>query len=211
MTRLAIFGAGGHGGVAADIAESVGWGSIEFYDDSDSLQGGCVHSWAVVGKLKDLLAALACYDGVFVAIGDNCKRNYIISILVRNGANIVSLIHPGAFISRYSSIGLGVVVMPGAVINIGAAIGVGSIVNSNASIEHDCTLSEAVHVSPGACLGGGVNIGDYSWIGLGASVKNNVNLGANTVVGSGAVVVNDFPDGGVVVGVPAKLIKNISS
>ena len=34
MLRLAIIGAGGHGRVVAEIAESSGWKTIHFYEDS---------------------------------------------------------------------------------------------------------------------------------------------------------------------------------
>jgi acetyltransferase-like isoleucine patch superfamily enzyme len=48
-------------------------------------------------------------------------------------------------------------------------------------------------------------------IGANATILPGVVIGQNALVGAGAVVVKDVPDGGVVVGNPARMIKNISS
>jgi acetyltransferase-like isoleucine patch superfamily enzyme len=48
-------------------------------------------------------------------------------------------------------------------------------------------------------------------IGANSTILPGVVIGLNALVGAGSVVVKDVPDGGVVAGNPAKLIKNISS
>jgi len=47
-------------------------------------------------------------------------------------------------------------------------------------------------------------------VGANATILPGVVIGKNALVGAGAVVVNDVPDGAVVVGNPAKIIKYIS-
>jgi sugar O-acyltransferase (sialic acid O-acetyltransferase NeuD family) len=210
MIRLAILGAGGHGRVVADIAETNGWKFIDFYDDNLTLKNAVIQSWTVVGNIDDLLSSWSKYDGVFVAIGDNRQRKDKIEMFRNADANLINLIHSTASISRYSSIGSAVVIMAGAVINTGVIIGSGSIINTNASVDHDCFLGESVHVSPGACLGGGVKVGSCSWLGIGSSVKQNIVLGSDVIVGAGAAVVSNFADGSIVVGVPAKKIKHVA-
>lgn len=54
-----------------------------------------------------------------------------------------------------------------------------------------------------------VSISDDVWIGAGAVVLPGVNIGRHCVVAAGAVVTKDVPDGCVVAGVPAKVIKKI--
>ncbi len=73
MSKLAIFGASGHGKVVADIALCTGWDEIFFYDDAwpdkERLEG-----WNVYGGFDALLNAVNLYDGAVVAIGNNDIR-----------------------------------------------------------------------------------------------------------------------------------------
>ena len=56
---------------------------------------------------------------------------------------------------------------------------------------------------------GQVVIGDDVWIGANAVVLPNVSIGCHSVIAAGAVVTKDVPDGCVVAGVPAKIIKRL--
>jgi carbonic anhydrase/acetyltransferase-like protein (isoleucine patch superfamily) len=58
----------------------------------------------------------------------------------------------------------------------------------------------------------GCTIGDNSLIGMGAIVLNGATIGANSLVGAGALVTERkiFPDGSLIVGVPAKVIRPLS-
>ncbi|MBK5108708.1 MAG: maltose O-acetyltransferase, partial [Anaerolineales bacterium] len=52
-------------------------------------------------------------------------------------------------------------------------------------------------------------IGDNVWVGGSAILLPGVRIGRNTVVGAGAVVSRSVPENSVVVGNPAKVIKEI--
>ena len=56
---------------------------------------------------------------------------------------------------------------------------------------------------------GQVVIGDDVWIGANAVVLPNVSIGRHCVIAAGAVVTKNVPDGCVVAGVPAKIIKRL--
>ncbi|ANG61795.1 acetyltransferase [Marinobacterium aestuarii] len=205
MKRLAILGASGHGKVLADMAELVGWGETVFFDDAwPGLEKA--GQWRVEGDTRALTAAVAAYDGVIVAIGDNLVRLDKQRLLAESGGALVSLIHPQASVSRYASIGAGSVVMAGAVINVDAHVGKGCIINTGATVDHDCELGDGVHLSPGVHLAGGVKVGRASWIGIGASVKQLVSIGDGVVVGAGAAVVQNLPDRCTALGVPARIV-----
>lgn len=200
---LAILGASGHGKVLADIAELTGWDKVVFFDDAwpETQRNG---AWEVVGNTQKLLATLSDYNGVIVAIGNNSIRQSKFRQLKDAGAKIISLIHPSATVSRYSTIGPGSVVMAGAVINPFCTIGSGAIINTCSSVDHDCTLGDMVHICPGAKLAGGITVGDRAWVGIGSSVRQLISIGSDTLVGAGSVVVKDILENTTVMGVPAK-------
>lgn len=62
--------------------------------------------------------------------------------------------------------------------------------------------SEAVEVKP-------VNLGNGVWVGAGAKVMPGVTIGDACIISAGAVVTKDVPNGSLVAGVPAKVIKSI--
>jgi len=205
MESLAILGAGGHGRVVADCAKMAGWAAITAFDDHPS---AVVDSpWPAKGTGSDLLARLSEFDGVVVGIGDNITRLDRQRRLIGLGAPVVSLVHPGATVSSYVSLGAGTVVFAGAIVNIGTRLGQAVIVNTGATVDHDNILADGVHVSPGAHLAGGVHVGEASWVGIGAAVREGIRIGGRVRVGAGAVVVKDVDDGLTVVGNPARLLE----
>lgn len=206
MKRLSILGAGGHGQVVADAAESCGqWNEIVFYDDnwqSRSLRG----PWRILGTIPSFMETPPEKSDVIVAIGDNAVRVKVATLLRNAGFALTRVIHPAASISRYASVGPGTVVFAGAIINIGAVVGPACIVNTRATVEHDCVLGAGVHLSTGANLAGGVTIGDESWVGVGACIRHQIKVGSHVTIGAGAVVVAAIPDLVTVVGNPARLL-----
>ncbi len=55
-----------------------------------------------------------------------------------------------------------------------------------------------------------ITIGNDCWIGGNAIILPGITIGNGCVVGAGAVVTKDVPDNAMVVGNPAKIIKNIN-
>jgi carbonic anhydrase/acetyltransferase-like protein (isoleucine patch superfamily) len=58
----------------------------------------------------------------------------------------------------------------------------------------------------------GCTIGDESLIGIGAIVLNGAKIGRNCLVGAGALVTEgkEFPDGSMIIGSPARVVKQLS-
>lgn len=199
MRRIIIIGASGHGKVVADIADLNGY-EVSFLDD-DTSKNAC-GSYQVIGTSKDAMKYKD--DDFFVAIGNTEIREQVQNELIRNGLNVVTLIHPNAVIAKDSSIGIGTAVMAGAVVNSNSVIGNGCIINTCASVDHDNIVGDFSHVSVGAHLAGTVEIGNKCWIGIGASVSNNVSICSGCMIGAGAVVVKDINEKGTYVGVPVR-------
>jgi len=80
-------------------------------------------------------------------------------------------------------------------------------------IHSDCVLGDNVHIDQHVTVGGngtvfGVpRIGHHVYIGAGAKVLGPIIIGSNVVIAANAVVIESVPDGCVVAGVPARIIK----
>lgn len=203
-SKLLIVGAGGHGKVVADIALKMNsWDMVAFLDDNESLDH--VMNIPVIGKTNDMKKYMHQYD-IFIAIGDNCVREAMISALENEGARIPVLIHPSAIIGDQVDVQSGTVIMAGAVINCCSTIGKGCIINTCASIDHDNVIEDFVHISPGAHTAGKVTMGKRTWLGIGGIVKNNLIIHGDCRIGAGAVVVCDILEEGTYLGIPAKRV-----
>jgi UDP-N-acetylbacillosamine N-acetyltransferase len=202
---LYVFGAGGHGKVVADMAIEAGWEVRGFLDDSAAALEEIVLGLPTVGGRDWLREQSSPDDAVVVAIGNNALRMRVQQELEELRIAIATIVSTHAVVSKWATIGRGVVVMPGAVINAGAVIGNGAIINSGAVIEHDCVIGEFAHVSPNCSLGGGVTVGDLSQVGLGSAILPFVRVGARTTLGAGSVANRHLPDDVVAFGVPARI------
>jgi sugar O-acyltransferase (sialic acid O-acetyltransferase NeuD family) len=203
--KLLIAGAGGHGRVVADAAQSSDglWSEIAFLDDGypELSKSG---AWNVVGAFDDLSRLAGPYAACVAAIGDARLRLALIERARSYGFTVPVIVHARAVVSRYSRLEAGSVVIAGAVVNIGSAAGIGCIINTGATVDHDCRLGAGVHVCPGAHLAGDVEIGARTWFGIGAVARQGVRIGADVTVGAGAVCLENVRDGAVVTGVPAR-------
>lgn len=204
--NLLIIGASGHGRVVAEIALKMNiWRNIAFLDDDENLK--TTMGIDIIGKSVET-SKYSCDYEMFVAIGNNERREKFQSRLEIEGANIPILIHPNAVIGKDVTIGAGSVMMANVVINCCSTIGKGCIINTGATIDHDNVIGDFVHVSPGAHLAGTVSVGKGTWIGIGAAISNNINITGDCMIGAGSVVIRDITNSGTYVGMPARVIQN---
>lgn len=82
----------------------------------------------------------------------------------------------------------------------------------HADIGQPLTVGEDVTVGHKVMLHG-CSIGDGSLIGIGAVVLNGARIGRHCIVGAGALVTEgkEFPDGSLIVGAPAKVVRELTS
>lgn len=176
-------------------------------------------------KSKEIAVVFGEYDEIKKLLSENKKyiRSYHIEADRRNSAiplldikNIDARIEPGSIIRSYVTIGKAAIVMMGAVINVGAVIGDGTMVDMNAVVGARAIIGKNVHIGAGAVIAGileppgkvPVIIEDDVLIGANAVVLEGVRIGKGAVVGALSVVTQDVEENSVVVGSPARKIKN---
>ena len=197
-TNYIFIGAGGHARVLASVIESNQDKLIAVFDDNSAINelDGVKNEGEYQTSFKAQL---------IIAIGEN-KIRELISKNIHH--SIGKAIHASAVVDRIVNLAEGVQIVQGAIINRGTSLVKHTIINTNATVDHDCQVDDFVHIAPGATLCGGVKIGKGTLIGANATILPNCIIGKNVRVGAGAVVTTDIPDNVLVVGVPAKIIKN---
>jgi carbonic anhydrase/acetyltransferase-like protein (isoleucine patch superfamily) len=124
------------------------------------------------------------------------------------------LILPGAAVSGEVHLGKNVSIWYNAVLRGDqGAIAVGDDTN----IQDGAILHEETRVGAGCTIGHaavvhGCTVGDNTLIGMGAVVLTGARIGSNCIVGAGALVTGkmDAPDGSMLLGSPAKVVRPLS-
>ena len=123
-------------------------------------------------------------------------------------------IAPGAVVTGEVQLGQNVSIWYGAVLRgDSGTISVGDDTN----IQEGCILHEQTTVGKGCTIGHGAiihgcTIGDCCLVGMGAIVLNGAKLADHCMVGAGSVVTGkmDAPAGSLLLGSPAKIVKELS-
>jgi carbonic anhydrase/acetyltransferase-like protein (isoleucine patch superfamily) len=133
-------------------------------------------------------------------------------------------LHPSAYVADSAEVIGNVELEEGASVWFGAIlrgdndlmrIGRGSNVQDGSVLHSDpgypLTLGEDVTIGHLVMLHG-CTIGDGTLVGIGAVVLNGAKIGRNCLVGAGALVTEgkEFPDNAMIVGAPAKAIKELT-
>jgi UDP-perosamine 4-acetyltransferase len=206
------WGSGGHAKSVIDALESLASWRIVGLIDSDAHRWGTTSAGKLVLGGEDQLGGLLA-DGVqnaFVGVGgvgNNAPRTRVFQLLLDNGYQLPTICHQMSIVSPSAHLGIGSVILAGAIVGAGANIGQNVIVNTGAIIDHECDIGAHSHISTGSRLGGSVRVEEGAHIGIGATIREGIAIGRHSIVGAGSVVIHDVPPGAIVVGSPARIIK----
>lgn len=168
MEKVIIIGAGGHGRVVIDVAL---WNPnlevIGFLDDGnveDILGISKLGKISDIEKFKELK--------FHIAIGNNSLRKKLSKKI--GVENLITIVHPTAYICRDVEVGKGCFIGANTVINSKSRLENSVIVNTGSIVEHDCILESYSHLSYGVLLGSGVTIKEKVYIDMGEIVKRGL-------------------------------------
>lgn len=208
--RVVIIGAGGHAQVVADILMRMQDAGapvqpLGYVDDNLEMHGLTQLGLLVLGGIAALPTIP--HDALIIGIGANRIRREIYARLSSAGERFAIARHPAAVIAPDVSIGPGTVICAGAIVNPGAVVGANVILNTACSADHHNRIGDHAHIAPGVHMGGDVEVGSGALVGIGSIVMPQRRVGAWSIVGAGALVQTNVPDQAVVVGVPARPIR----
>jgi len=207
MSDVAIYGASGFGKEVAWLAESCGCRVVCFVDDDPSKSDTTLNDIPIL----TLEAAWARFGavGIVGGVGDPHLRQKMMQKAAAAGFAPHTLVHPRTEMSRWVTLGAGVVICAGNILTTNIHLGAGVQINLDCTIGHDVTMGDYTSLAPGCHISGCVQIGARVYIGTGAVILNGTQsepiiIGDDVVIGAAACVTKSVAAGQTVVGVPAK-------
>lgn len=165
MKSLLIVGAGNFPPEVEELARLCGYDTFAFVDDNPEAR-----CQPVIGSLMFLPTYRKDYSDAIVAFGDNSNRLLQTKVLLNDGYNVPTLIHPTAYVSPDAEIAPGCIIRAHCVVSRYVKLGLATILNVGALIDHDVEIGEGSHIL------------------MGAVVRNMVKLPAGSRVESNQVV-----------------------
>lgn len=185
---LLILGAGGHGKAVAESALLSGaWQRVLFVDDRwPALQES--FGLPVVSDVAGLDRFADKAQGAIAAVGNNQVREQWCVAIEEAGIELVSVVHPRAYVSASVALGAGTAVMALAMVGVDAQVGRAAIINANATLDHDAVLGDFAHLGVGVQIAGGVRVGARAWLQAGCSAGYSVVVAENENIAAGTAL-----------------------
>ncbi|EKM0364860.1 acetyltransferase [Cronobacter turicensis] len=202
--KLGIYGAGGLGREVLMLARAINqctsrWSEIFFIDDVTDAQ-------EVYGAAVVRFDARPAECEVAIAIGEPALRQRLAQKL-SGVAPLATLIHPNVDVPSQSEIRPGAILCDGALISCGVTIGENVLIQPRACVGHDCAIGAYSVVSSLVALAGHCEVGERVFIGMNSCVKEQTRIGDDAIVGMGSAVFSDVADATIVLGNPARAMR----
>lgn len=215
--KLIILGTGGTCRDIVDTVRDINAAGVApridcmgFLDDNEALWGSTVEGLPVIGPLA---AARDIRECRFInGIGSPANYTQKERLIARAGVPVdrfATVIHPTASVSRTARLGRGVVVFQHVTITANVTIGDHVVILPNTVVSHDDVVGDYTCVAGGVNISGGVRIGRGCYLGTGAALIGGIEIGDGALVGMGSVVLDNVPAWTVVVGNPARHLRNV--
>jgi sugar O-acyltransferase (sialic acid O-acetyltransferase NeuD family) len=186
------------------------WNVLGFVDDDKSLWGKTLCGVEVLGG-REVFSHFP--SAQVLAVPGNPQtflgRDEIIAGLSLSEDRFATIIDPRARMAPDSKIGTNTLVMANAIISASVVIGKHCAVLPNTVIAHESRIEDYTLVGANVIVSGFCTIGRSCYIGSGSSIRDHVTINAQSLVGIGSCVLKDVPEKAVVLGNPARFLRNV--
>lgn len=203
MKDVIIIGAGGH---AAEIDEYIYYSQkitgkkeliiIGFLDDNPANYSRYQLSAPLIGGVRDHKVIKGHF--YIIGIANLQYRRFFVEKYKAEGANFVSFIHCGAYVSGSAFVGEGSIVGPNVSIGPNVHIGKYTLINSRCSLGHDTIIGDYNFISPNACFSGFTKIGNENLFGINSATIPGIRVGNRNKIAAGMILDNNVADDSVV-------------
>ncbi|MCF8102152.1 MAG: acetyltransferase [Desulfarculaceae bacterium] len=213
--KFGVYGAGGHGRETAPLLGQTTEQApkIIFIDDDPLLSGKTINglpvkSFADLSREPDRSRLLV------ISVADPYLRKSLAQKCSRAGFGFTtavaanSLIHPG------NAIAPGGIFSPFSLVTKNISIGKHFHCNMFSFVAHDCVIGDYVTFAPRVSCNGWVKIEDFVYVGTGVVFHQGTHdkplvVGRGSILGMGSVITKDVPPGVLMMGNPARYIRDL--
>ena len=168
--KLLLVGAGGFGRMVAEMA-MLNY-NCAFVDDGQAA-GTDICGIPVVGGTDDLPELRKEYGLLVVGIGNNKFRAQVYEKAEALGYSFPNIVAPSAYISPFSKVGHGCILMQNACIQNGAIVGNGVLLNAGVEVHCGAEVEDYVLLYTNSTVRTGGKAGWYARIGGNCTICNN--------------------------------------
>ena len=193
--NIILIGAGGHATSCIDVIEATNKYKIIGLIDKKK------KTYLKIGNKKyKIFNEKEIFDNkkkfyALICIGSNLlikKRNILFKKYKKLGFKFPTIISPFSYVSKFSKIKDGTIIMHKAIINSNVKIGSNCIINTKSLIEHDCVIGDNSHIATSANINGHVKIGKNCFIGSNSTLVPSVKIKDNSFIKAGRLIKKNY-------------------
>lgn len=190
-----IFGTSTLSEIVMDVCAAIGTPIEGFFDDFRDK--GPFAGAEILGGMDKLLQDAGTYRsaGVFVAIGENTRREEIYTRLENAGFFLPQIVHPAACVERSAEIGPGNLVLGAAYLGTKTRLGKGNLIFPGVCFSHHNRVGDFNFFGPNATVGGYTRMGGRCHVGMGSVIKPYIEIESGFVCEPLSLVNNETPYG----------------
>ncbi len=211
LQKVAIIGAGGHAREVLDVFDAINTIKPRYdvkgfiVDPEYGKPGIMINDKPILGGFEWFLDNMDC--ATVCAVGAPHLRFHLTERAKALGIPFCSVVHPTAIMTRWVSIGEGVVIAAGCILTNNIHIGNHVHINIDCTVSHDASIADFTTLSPGVHVSGNISFEEGCFVGTGVNIIEKKTIGAWSIIGAGSIVIENVPPNTTVVGVPGKVIK----
>ena len=149
-------------------------------------------------------------SGIEYIIASDCPdtREKAFQCLKEKKLQIATLIHPENYISEDTKIGMGCILHRGVIVYYDSSIGENTVMKEYTSFSHDSEIGNHCVLMEKCTTGGYSHFGNKVCFYPGVVAKDELTIGDGVCAHSAAAIMKDVESNQIVMGNPARIIKN---